>query len=70
MNGGLSQRARVMAQVFSPLHQAREDISTAAWIAVQRITPEVAAQEPQAIAEMIQHLQGLKEARNERLATD
>ena len=42
------------------LHQAREDVSVAAWIAVKRITPEVAAQEPQSVAEMIAHLQAMQ----------
>lgn len=43
------------------LYQAREDLSVLAWNAVQRITPEVAAQEPQSIAEMIAHLERMKE---------
>ena len=42
------------------LYQAREDLSVLAWNAVQRITPEVAAQEPQSIAEMIAHLEGVR----------
>ena len=45
---------------MTPAYQAREDVSVAAWIAVRRLTPEVAAQEPQAIAEMIEHLTALR----------
>lgn len=41
------------AQQFAPW---REDASVKAWRAVQSITPEIARQEPQAIAEMIAHL--------------
>lgn len=41
------------AEQFAPW---REDVSVAAWRAVQRITAEIARQEPQAIAEMIAHL--------------
>ena len=48
---------------MTALEQAREDISVAAWIAVRRITPEVAAQERQSIDEMIEHLQALKGGR-------
>ena len=47
---------------MTPAYQAREDVSVAAWIAVQRLTPEVAAQEPQSINEMIEHLTALREA--------
>jgi hypothetical protein len=39
---------------------AREDASVKAWRAVQSITPEIARQEPQAIAEMIAHLRGVQ----------
>lgn len=41
------------AQQFAPW---REDASVKAWRAVQSITPEIARQEQQAIAEMIAHL--------------
>lgn len=41
-------------------HKVREDISIDAWRAVQRVTPEVATQEPQAIAEMIAHLEAMQ----------
>ena len=44
------------------LYQARKDLSILAWNAVQRITPEVAAQEPQSIAEMVAHLQAMQRA--------
>lgn len=63
------QRARIDAAGVSAVHvaareallrQAREDVSTLAWRSVQRITPEVAAQEPQSIAEMIAHLQAMQ----------
>ena len=45
---------------MTALYQAREDLSVLAWNAVQRITPEVAAQEPQSIAEMIAHLEAMR----------
>jgi hypothetical protein len=45
------------AEQFAPW---REDASVKAWRAVQSITPEIARQEPQAIAEMIAHLRGVQ----------
>ncbi len=60
MTGGYSQSARVLAataQQFTPWSSDAEDRAARAWIAVQRITPEVARQERRAIDEMIEHLQ-------------
>lgn len=57
------QPARVMASVeaqFAPWSQVHEDLAVMAWRSVQRLTPATVAQEPQAIAEMIEHLRGLQ----------
>lgn len=52
-----------LAEQFAPWSQVHEDLSVLAWRSVQRLTPAIAAQEPQAIAEMIQHLRGLQTSR-------
>lgn len=46
--------------VEEPFAQVHEDLAVMAWRSVQRLTPATAAQEPQAIAEMIEHLRGLQ----------
>ncbi len=46
---------------FAPWSQLNEDLAVIAWRSVQRLTPEIAAQEPQAIIEMIEHLTKLME---------
>ena len=56
------QRTRIEAHVaeqFAPWSSEAEDRAVRAWNAVQRITPEIARQEPQAVAEMIAHLQAV-----------
>lgn len=60
MSGGAGQRGRVDAAVMEAFAPWREDVSIAAWRAVQRVTAEVARQEPQAVAEMIAHLQAVQ----------
>lgn len=53
--------ASVAAQMV-PWSQVNEDLSVLAWRSVKRLTPATAAQEPQAIAEMIEHLQTVQAA--------
>ena len=43
-----------------PWSQVNEDLSVLAWRSVQRLTPEIARQEPQSIDEMIAHLTRLR----------
>ena len=53
------------AKQFAPWSQAYENAATDAWRAVMRLTPEAARQERQAIAEMIERLEWLKESNND-----
>ena len=59
-------RANIMQAVLDdmrPWKAAHEDAAVTAWRKVKSLTPEIARQEPRAIAEMIEHLIELKGGR-------